>query len=152
MLTVSPVPHGFSKVVGADGAVRGFVRMKPKDIPPIERAAERQMDSWAVGLIKELETAGILKAGTATEAETAVVAARAAGPGTVLKTAAFQVRVLPLLPEDGKRFVEGFVAKAVGSKMHGDHRPGTKVQKGTESLFWIHVVLAQFESVVGANW
>jgi hypothetical protein len=120
VLNVTPVPYGFSKVVGAGGGPSGFVRMRARDVVPIERAAERQMDQWAVGLVKELATAGILPADSAAEPEAAVVAARAAGPGAIPKTVAFRLRTLPLLPENAKEFVGSFVDRATLGILHAN--------------------------------
>ena len=114
VLNVTPVPHGFAKVLAADGKTRGFVRLPAKQVPglrapSVEESNERNLDRWAAGLVKRLETATILPAGAGAEAETAVAAARAAGPGTVPKTSAFVLHVMPLLPEDPNTFVETFV-------------------------------------------
>jgi len=121
VLNVTPVPYGFTKVVGVGaGAPSGFVRMKPREVVPIERAAERQMDQWALGLVKELAAAGILPADSSAEPEAAVTAARAAGPGAVPKTAAFRLRTLPLLPESAKEFVGSFVDRATLKILHAN--------------------------------
>jgi len=47
--------------------------------------------------------------------------------------------------------MEGFVAQLVSSEMHGDHEAGAQVLKGAESLFGVHMVLAEFRSVVGPD-
>lgn len=112
VLTVTPVPHGFVKVVGNDFETRGFVR------PPVPADArdsrERNMDTWAASLVKELEKAGILDAslGASAEAEIAVAAARALGPGNLPKTNAFTLYTYPMLPEDKDKFVNNFINKA----------------------------------------
>jgi len=99
ILTLTPVPHGFSKVVDEKG-MRGFVR-GAKGLGPVEESRERKMDVWGVTLMQDLEAKGFLPAGKATEAQ-AAVAAKA--PVTV-----FTVKTLPLLPEDPKLFVENFI-------------------------------------------
>jgi hypothetical protein len=112
VLTVTPVPHGFVKVVDKDFATRGFVR------PPVAADArdsrERNMDTWAASLVKELEEAGFLDAGRGASAEsaTAVAVARALGPGNLPKTTAFSLLTYPMLPEDKDTFVENFIDRA----------------------------------------
>lgn len=109
VLNVTPVPFGFSKVVGDDYTTRGFVKLPPLRTGTIEKSKERNMDTWSVELLKDLEAKGILGGGGAAEAEAAVAAARAAGPGTPIATAAFKLHVFPVLPEDAKEFVANFV-------------------------------------------
>ena len=108
VLNVTPVPFGFTKVVRDDYSSRGFVRMPGAG--SVKDSRERNMDKWAVTLLKDLEAAGLLK-GVAVEAETAVVAARAKGPGFALTPISpfFKIRTFPMLPEDAKEFVANFI-------------------------------------------
>ena len=108
VLNVTPVPFGFTKVVRDDYSSRGFVRMPGAG--SVKDSRERNMDKWAVTLLKDLETAGLLK-GVAVEAEAAVAAARAKGPGFALGpiSPAFKLRTFPMLPEDAKEFVANFI-------------------------------------------
>jgi hypothetical protein len=110
VLNLTPVPFGYAKVLpGGNFAERGFVRQRPSDAGKVEASRERNMDTWTVALLRELEAGGFITAGTAEEAATAVAAARASGPGTVPKTKAFTLHTLPMLPEDPKEFVSHFV-------------------------------------------
>jgi len=106
VLNVTPVPFGFTKVVRDDYSSRGFVRMPGGSV---KESRERNMDKWAVTLLKDLESAGLLKG--AVEAEAAVAAARAKGPGFALTpiSPAFKLHTFPMLPEDAKEFVANFV-------------------------------------------
>ena len=110
VLTVSPVPHGYVKVVGDDFATRGFVR--PPAVADARNSRERNMDTWAVELIKELEEVGYLVDGVSADAEVAVAAARASGPGNLPKTTAFQLLTYPMLPEAADKFVDNFIDTA----------------------------------------
>jgi hypothetical protein len=77
VLNVTPVPYGFKKVVGADYATRGFVRVEGPEAVPVQASRERNMDRWAVSLLKQLEDAGILIVGGSVTASGVVDAARA---------------------------------------------------------------------------
>ena len=112
VLNVTPVPFGFSKVVRKDYSSRGFVRMPEAKIGSVRDSHERNMDRWAVALLKDLESPAvdILKGGV--EAEAAVAAARAIGPGTVPATDLFKLHTFPMLPEDATQFVSNFVDRA----------------------------------------
>ena len=120
VLTITPVPFMYAKVVGDNAALRGFVRITPGEKPSlflketgherpavydervgIENSRERRPDLWAVHLLKELEKAGLMPAGKAAAAETEIAAGK---PAT-----AFRVLTMPLLPEDGDEFVANFV-------------------------------------------
>lgn len=111
VLIVTPVPFGFAKVVAEDAEFesRGFVRLPPSSAGTVKTSRERNMDAWAVSLVRDLEEQGILTAGGAAEAEAAVQAARALGPGSPLTTPAFRLHTYPMLPEDPKVFVSNFV-------------------------------------------
>jgi hypothetical protein len=111
VLNVTPVPFGFAKVVGSDGdfANRGFVRLPPSEAGTVKTSRERNMDAWAVSLVSDLETQGILTPGGSAESEAAVQAARALGPGSALTTPAFRLHTYPMLPEDPKVFISNFV-------------------------------------------
>jgi hypothetical protein len=93
ILTLTPVPYGFSKVVDEKG-MRGFLRgtvdakggHKPLDVGPVEESRERKMDVWSASLVQDLVAKGLIP-----EVVTGVV------------------RTLPLLPEDPKAFVEHFI-------------------------------------------
>jgi hypothetical protein len=107
VLTVTPVPYGFVKVVTGTFETRGFVRIPPASMVPVTESNERNMDRWAVSLLKELEAAGLLRGGSV-EAETAVTAARAKGT-VVDKAPQFRLITVPLLPEDPELFVNNFI-------------------------------------------
>lgn len=124
VLNVTPVPFGFAKVMGGGGAAaaaaaatvtpadfenRGFVRLPDSEKGEVKTSRERNMDAWAVSLVRDLEEQGILTVGGAAEAEAAVQAARALGPGAPLTTPAFRLHTYPMLPEDPKVFVSNFV-------------------------------------------
>ena len=111
VLNVTPVPFGFAKVVseGADFESRGFVRLPSSEAGSVKTSRERNMDAWAVSLVRDLEEQGILTPGGGAEAEAAVQAARALGPGSALTTPAFRLATFPMLPEDPKVFVSNFV-------------------------------------------
>jgi hypothetical protein len=121
VLNITPVPFMYAKVVGADAALRGFVRITPTDKPAlflkqtgyerpavydermgVENSRERRPDLWAVHLMKELEKVGILPAGKAAAAEAEIATGKA-------PTSAFRVLTMPLLPEDPDDFVGNFV-------------------------------------------
>jgi hypothetical protein len=114
VLTVTPVPFGFAKVLGGGGdfATRGFLRLPEEEIGSVKTSRERNMDAWAVSLVRDLEEQGLLTPGGAAEAEAAVQAARALGPGSALTTPAFKLHTFPMLPEDSKAFVSNFVDRA----------------------------------------
>lgn len=130
VLNVTPVPFGFAKVIdSADYSTRGFVRMKPSKIGKVEASRERNLDMWAVSLVKELESLGILSGTGGAEAEVAVTAWREARAATLrprgegaervevtlepdLNVPAFKLHTFPVLPEDGTRFVANFINKA----------------------------------------
>jgi hypothetical protein len=77
---------------------------------PVTESNERNMDRWAVSLLKELESAGLLRGGSV-EAESAVAAGRAKG-AIVDKTSQFRLITVPLLPEDPDVFVRNFIDRA----------------------------------------
>jgi hypothetical protein len=106
-LSISPVPHGFEKVQDAAGMV-GFQRVSAAK--PAKESRERNLDQWAVEIVKGLRDAGILTPEVAVEAETAVAAARATM--TPVESTSIRLRTLPLLPDDPKTFVESFIDKA----------------------------------------
>ena len=110
VLNVTPVPFGFSKVVSATYDTRGFVRGPGR--PDVTKSVERNMDSWAVSLVKDLESQGILTGGVGLEAEAAVAAAKAKGVGTEPATRTFRLFTFPVLPEDAKEFVANFIDRA----------------------------------------
>jgi hypothetical protein len=85
VLNVTPVPYGFVKVVGADYATRGFVRVPPMQMGSVKTSRERTLDLWAESLTKELQAQGLVAAPTS------------------------KLRVFPMLPEDAKVFVANFV-------------------------------------------
>jgi len=108
VLNVTPVPFGFSKVVRGDYSSRGFVRVGASAAVGVKESRERNMDLWAVSLLKDLESKGLLIS-VGAEADAAVATARAAGPGTPIATTAFKLHTFPMLPEDAKEFVANFV-------------------------------------------
>ncbi len=126
-LNVTPVPHGFAKVVGDNYATRGFVRLPEKKIPAVEASRERNMDYWGLDLVKDLESKGFLPAGRVAEDEAAVAAYRemltrsmtgagaaaaaAAARTPTLATKTFTVKTLPLLPDDADEFASTFIDK-----------------------------------------
>jgi len=128
VLLVTPVPHGFTKVVRADFSSRGFVRERPETIKPVADAKERNMDHWAVTLIKDLEAKVNILKGKGLEAETAVAAARATNPsfptsgveGTGAAKTHFNLRTYPLLPEDKDDFVDNFINRNTLDIIHSN--------------------------------
>jgi hypothetical protein len=122
VLTLTPVPHGFVKVVdpAAAYALRGFVRKMPEEIGPAATSNERNMDGWGARLVQELESAGILAAGTGAAVTAAVTASRAAGPGAELATDRLRTKTYPLLPDDGDAFVSRFINRSTLKIMNAD--------------------------------
>jgi hypothetical protein len=120
ILTVTPVPFGFMKVVdpAGDYATRGFVRVPDLKVGDPARSRERNMDVWCVGLLKDLATNGLLPESVAEEASAAVSAARAAGVGTPIATDVFQCKTFPMLPEDANEFVANFVNRTTLEIQH----------------------------------
>jgi hypothetical protein len=128
VLNVTPVPFGFSKVVGDNFEQRGFVRQPPSLAGTVLTSRERNMDRWALSLVKTLEAGipgppptpsdsaaapappadiKILAAGAAAEVEAAIATSRAAM--TPLKSTNVQLFTYPLLPEEDKEFLAAFV-------------------------------------------
>jgi hypothetical protein len=106
VLTVTPVPYGFSKVVDATGP-RGFFRDPSAPVVPVEESRERRMNEWAVTLLQDLEKpANGFFAGDRGELSSA---AAAAAVETRVLTRAFTVHTFPMLPENPKVFVENFI-------------------------------------------
>ncbi len=130
VLNVTPVPFGFAKVVGEDYATRGFVSLPPTGPRDIINSRERNMDRWAVQLLRELETtplsgkaAGkmLMPKGAAEEANVAVETARAgANPVRLNTTAQFKILTFPLLPDVPNTFVENFVDRKTLQIQHTD--------------------------------
>ncbi len=122
ILTVTPVPFGFMKVVdpAADYATRGFVRVPDLKVGDPARSRERNMDVWCVGLLKDLAVNGLLPESVAEEASAATSAARAAGVGTPIATDVFQCKTFPMLPEDATEFVANFVNRTTLEIQHKD--------------------------------
>lgn len=120
ILTVTPVPFGFMKVVdpAGDYATRGFVRVPDLKVGDPARSRERNMDVWCVGLLKDLVVNGLLPESVAEEASAAVSAARAAGVGTPIATDVFQCKTFPMLPEDANEFVANFVNRTTLEIQH----------------------------------
>jgi len=128
VLTVSPVPYGYAKVLkkGAPKTtVRGFVRLPDARLQPVAASPERNMTAWAVRLIKDLESRGILKAGAGAAAE-AEAAAAAPGPwgskppAIPPAGATFRILVGPLLYDGAKPFVNTFVDRNTLKIKHGE--------------------------------
>jgi len=90
VINVTPVPYGFVKVVKGDYSTRGFVRLEPKDLKPVKEARERTMAAWAASLSAELKAGGLIGEGA---------------PEPKLFT-------MPLLPDDGKVFVDTFINRS----------------------------------------
>lgn len=126
VLSISPVPYGYAKVIKAGApktTVRGFVRLPDARLPPVAACPERNMNGWAVSLIKDLEAQGILTAGAGAAAEADAMAAAPGAWGTPPKPLAsthFRVVVGPLLYDAGKRFVETFVDRNTLAIKHGN--------------------------------
>ena len=107
VLTVTPVPYGFSKVVDATGP-RGFFRDPSAPVVPVEESRERRMNEWAVTLLQDLEKpANGFFAGDRGELSSATAAAALAEGRTLIK--GFTVHTFPMLPENPKVFVENFI-------------------------------------------
>jgi hypothetical protein len=100
ILTVTPVPHGFSKVADEKGMM-GFTRGAAATISPVEKSRERNMEVWALSLLKGLETDGFFTGVRSAELEDPKV-----------ETTIFKIRTFPILPEDSKLFVDNFIDKA----------------------------------------
>uniref|UniRef100_A0A6C0DB94 Helicase ATP-binding domain-containing protein n=1 Tax=viral metagenome TaxID=1070528 RepID=A0A6C0DB94_9ZZZZ len=99
VLTVTPVPHGFAKVINeADYSTRGFVRLPAGRLAPTATSNERKMDAWAAQLVGELKSLGILN-------DSASPSAAAAAPSTT----GFRLKTSPILYDDGKKFVDAFI-------------------------------------------
>ncbi len=128
VLNVTPVPFGFSKVVGDNFEQRGFVRQPPSLAGTVLTSRERNMDRWALSLARTLEAGipgpppapsasaeapappadiKILVAGVAAEVEAAIATSRAAM--TPLTSTNVKLFTYPLLPEDDKDFLPNFV-------------------------------------------
>lgn len=116
VLTLTPVPHGFTKVVDAkaDYTMRGFVRKMPGTIGPASMSNERNMDGWGARMVAELEKAGIFTAGTAAAVAEAVATSRSAGPGpgAPLESTRLRTKTYQLLPDDEDVFVQNFIDRA----------------------------------------
>ena len=89
ILTVTPVPYGFSKVVDEKGA-RGFTRGPSSTLVPVEESRERKMDAWCRTILDALKEGGFFDSADQI----------------------FRLRTFPILPEDSKVFVEHFIDKA----------------------------------------
>jgi hypothetical protein len=130
VLNVTPVPFGFAKVVGEDYATRGFVSLPPTSPRDIVNSRERNMDRWAVQLLRELETtpltgksAGktLMPKGGAEAANVAVETARAGtAPIRLNTTGQFKIQTFPLLPDVPSTFVENFVDRKTLKIQHTD--------------------------------
>ena len=121
VLNVTPVPFGFAKVVGADFEQRGFVRQPPSLAGTVIASRERNLDRWALSLVKVLEAGigsgsgsasaiKILPAGAAAEVEAAIAVSRETMKP--LKSTTVQLYTMPLLPEDDKDFIPNFVDRS----------------------------------------
>jgi hypothetical protein len=108
VLVVTPVPYGFKKVVGADYATRGFVRVEGAAAVPVQRSRERNMDRWAVKLLKEMEDAKFLPVGGSIGSSEVVEAARAALDASTAAT-------VPVVAEEGAKPEEGAAAAATAT-------------------------------------
>jgi hypothetical protein len=111
VLTLTPVPHGFVKVVDPKNyALRGFVRKMAGEIGPASDSNERNMDRWGARLIQEIEGLGVLPAGTAAAVAGAVTASRPArGPGAPLTSEILATKTYQLLPDQPQAFVNDFI-------------------------------------------
>lgn len=97
VLNITPVPHGFSKVVRDDYSTRGFVRLPV--VGEVQTSRERNMDAWAASIVAEMKTAGLLPA------EKEVVP---------------RILTMPLLPDDAVEFVDKFVDKNTLKVLNGN--------------------------------
>jgi hypothetical protein len=96
VLTITPVPNGFVKVVEKDAAgnpsFRGFVRPPPwpesKQIPRAKDSNERNLESWGKSIVSDFVAKGIMQAPVEITDHT-----------------------YPLLPEDQSDFVANFIQK-----------------------------------------
>ena len=87
VLNLTPVPFGFKKVVGEDYGNRGFVRDPLVTQSSVTSSRERKLDAWSASLLADMTTKGL-------------------SPGAV------KLHVLPMLPDDGKVFVDNFINRA----------------------------------------
>lgn len=92
VLTITPVPAGFVKVV-EEGVFRGFVRPPPwpemKDTIFAKHSHQRNLDTWGKSVVADLVSKGFLAAPVETTNHT-----------------------YPLLPEDQTEFVSNFIDKS----------------------------------------
>jgi hypothetical protein len=125
VLVVTPVPFGFSKVVGDNFDTRGFVRTGGQGADPAQ-SRERNMDRWAQELVTDLVAKNMLPVMTKTDVEGAVAAALGTEEGyraamkageaikgykgvVVPATKVYRTITLPMLPDDPQTFVQNFV-------------------------------------------
>lgn len=47
--------------------------------------------------------------------------------------------------------MEGLVAQAISTKMHGDEDFGAEILKSLESFFWVEVIFTELKAVVSAD-
>ena len=95
VLTVTPVPFSFSKVVRADGTIRGFVRTPDSEDADVRTSRERNMDSWAASLIADIKAAGL-----------------------IVSDEPARIITYPLLPDDANEFVDHFIDKNTLKILH----------------------------------
>ena len=124
VLTLTPVPHGFTKVVDAkaDYTMRGFVRKIPGTVGPAATSNERNMDGWGARMVAELEKARVFATGVAASVAAAVEASRAAGPGpgAPLESTRLRLKTYQLLPDDEEVFVDTFIDRGKLAIRHDD--------------------------------
>jgi hypothetical protein len=113
VLTLTPTPFRFAKVMNDAAKTRGLVHLpaeydeKHRDLRPVGSSNERNLDLWGAGIVGRLERAGFLPAGAAAEVDAAVQKARATiAP---IESGRIRLHTLPLLPDDGNQFVCNFV-------------------------------------------
>ena len=112
ILTVTPVPYGYNKVVDGDYSTRGFVRVPDRAAGPIKASRERNMGVWAASLVRSLVAEKILPAETGAEVE-AALAAKTPSRNIVIK-------VKPLFYDGEKDFVPAFIDRTTLKIMHQD--------------------------------
>ena len=113
VLTLTPVPFRFAKVMNDAMETRGYVHLpveydaNHRDVRRVEDSNERNLDRWAANLVDRLERSGFLPAGSSAEVAAAVEQSR--GSRGSVESGRMRLHTLPLLPEDGDTFVCNFV-------------------------------------------
>jgi hypothetical protein len=117
ILSVTPVPYGFKKVVGEDYSTRGFVRVEGAEAVPVQASRERNMDRWAVSLLQQMEANAFLTVGGSVASAEVVATARAALDESTAKT--LPVSAVAAAEEVAAEEVEEAGGAAVAEEIEG---------------------------------